>query len=223
MGAAAPSQVSPTPTPGAPAPGAPPAAPTIVVPPAAPAADPSKAAAPPAGDPAKPAAAAPEAYQPFALPEGFQLASEDAATITALGREFKLDQGGAQKIVDAAAKWGQALVAKSEAAREAASAKEDETWAAELEADPALGGAARPKTLELIQRVGSAFDPQGEVLGPKGILGARGLGNQPAIARFLTRIGQAIREDAPPPGSPGANPATPDVAALMYPNDRPRS
>jgi hypothetical protein len=221
MTAAAPAP-SATPTAGAPPTGVPPAAPAVtIVPPKTDAAVPAANVAAPVADPAKPSA--PEAYQPFKLPEGFSIAEEDATTIASLGREFKLDQGGAQKMVDAAAAFGQRLVAQAEQAREAASAKENETWEAEIEADPTLGGAARPKTLELIQRVGAAFDPQGEVLGPKGILGARGLGNQPALARFLTRIGQAIREDAPPPGGAGGGGAVKDSAEILYPNDRPRS
>lgn len=218
MSAAAP---APTASPAAIPPAPPAAAPAsqtpILNPPGTPPAAP--AASPAEPTPAAAAPATPEAYQAFKLPEGFQLADADAATLTTLGREFKLDQAGAQKMVDAAAAYGQRLVAETEAKRQKATGDQDAAWASEIERDPQLGGAAMPKTLELLGRARAAFDPKNEV---GQLLAAHGLANNPALVRLFRSIGEALREDSPPPGGAGGAPAK-DVAEILYPNDRPRS
>ena len=197
------------------APGAPAAAPASPAPGSAPAPGTAPAAPPTPG--AQPAA---EAYQAFKVPDGFQLAEADSASVTALGREFKLDQAGAQKMVDAAATYGQRLVADVEAKRQQATADQDAAWATEISADPTLGGAAMPKTLELVGRARAAFDPKGEV---GELLAAHGLANNPVLVRWTRSIGEALREDSPPPGGGGPGAAVKDVAEILYPNDRPRS
>jgi len=196
----------PTPAPAAPGP--------VLVPP--------KPAEPAAAAPTKPEVAAtgvPEKYE-FKLPDGFAIAAEDDAAFSAYAREMGFDNAKAQKGIDLATAFGQRLVASANEAREKATTEQDATWRAALDADPAIGGAQMPKTVELLSRARATFDPKNEV---GDLLATHGLANNPALVRLFRSVGEALREDAPPPGAERTPAAPTDMAALLYPNDRPRS
>jgi len=217
MGTPAP---SPTPTP---APTT--AAPTLAPPTASPAPPAGQPAAPPAAPqppaaPTAPAPGAPEGYAAFELPEGFQIASEDLAAFTPLARELKLDQAGAQKFVSLATTFGQRILANDAARREQLTGEQGSKWRAEIEADPTLGGANMPQTVELVNRARAAFDPQNKI---GELLAQHGLGDHPQLVRLFRQLGEALREDSPPPGSPHAPAQPKDVADLLYPNEAKRA
>jgi hypothetical protein len=149
-------------------------------------------------------AEAPAEYT-FTAPEGVELDAEQTAQFTAIAKELKLPAEAAQKIVD--------LATKAEVARVAAFTATVQGWAAEVKADPVLGGDKLEASLAVAKR---AID-----LGPpelKTLLQTTGLGNHPAVVKWAHTVGKALSPDKFVQG--GSAPAGNKSAEhVLYPNN----
>jgi hypothetical protein len=122
------------------------------------------------------------------LPEGMKADDALIKGFEPIARELKLDDAGAQKLVDLYAGRQQQLA--KEAAE--AHAKQVDGWANEVKADKELGGDKFPETQQLVANVMTRFNDPGLVE----VLNTSGLGNHPALVRFVARIGKAIADDS---------------------------
>lgn len=173
---------------------APPVAPPAAAPAAAPAAQAPAAA---------PAPAAAEVAYEFKAPEGMELDKDAVGAFTTIAKDLKLAPEAAQKVVDIAVGMQQRAVE----AHTAQVAK----WADEVKADKELGGDKLPQTLATAQKAMALGPPE-----LKQLLNDSGLGNHPAVVRFMHTVGKALSEDRFVPSTGGAA-ASPDDAARFYP------
>jgi hypothetical protein len=141
----------------------------------------------------------------FTAPEGVELDADQTAQFTAIAKELKLPAEAAQKIVD--------LATKAEVARVAAFTATVQGWAAEVKADPVLGGDKLEESLAVAKR---AID-----LGPpelKTLLQSTGMGNHPAVFKWAHAVGKALSPDKFVQGgnAPAGNKSAEHV---LYPNN----
>ncbi len=131
---------------------------------------------------------APIKYAEFKLPDGFELKGDDLEKVSAFFSEKGLDQETAQAMIDFD------INRRLELAEEAKAQKEEQVqgWAKEVTDDPNLGGRFLPKTQQACARALYAFDVDGSLTG---LLNETGLGNHPAVVRYLAALGAQIRED----------------------------
>lgn len=87
-------------------------------------------------------------------------------------------------------------------------------WAKQSQNDPEFGGEKLNENLAIAKRGLSAFDNKGELLA---LLEETGLGNHPAVIRFLYRAGQGVSEDGIVNGAAGSR-SEAAIAARMYPS-----
>ena len=155
----------------------------------------------------------PEAYQPFALPEGVQADAEQVKAASALFREMNLTQEQAQKLVDFHAKhWiGAQAAFDDELNRRVAE------WGEQTKADPEFGGIRLTESLTGVRRAISKLG--GDEL--EKALNETGAINHPGIFRAFARMGRLFSEDSfvAGQGAPGAGgPRNPsEMAAQVYP------
>lgn len=222
--------------PAAPPAAAPAAAPAVPATPAAPA-TPAPAAAAPAA-PAAPAAAAPatpaagEGAKPsflagattgqdgkapaapgapadldkLVLPEGVtQVDTKLLDGFKAFAKEKQLQPAQAQELLNFYAKHA---IEQDKVAAAAAEQRQVEARKA-LEADPTIGGANLPKSMELAHRAIVTIDRKSNGLGSAFVkeLDAAGLGDSLAAARLLAFLGQQLGEDTSGTLTPVAPPA----------------
>jgi len=130
----------------------------------------------------------PEQYAEFKLPEGFKLDGKDLEEATAVFKDLKLSQDMAQKLIDFD------IARRSKLAEEAKAQETEkiEGWAKQATDDPDIGGRNLPKTQQACARALYAFDIDGSLTG---LLNETGLGNHPAVVRYLAALGAQIRED----------------------------
>ncbi len=146
---------------------------------------------PPAEGDKKPAdAKKPEGEKAAALelkvPEGFEADATALDSFKATAAELGLDTPKAQKLFDQYV----ALETARNAASEKAYADQDAKWAAELKADPEIGGAKLPAT---IQQVRGAVGYLGKDFAQ--LLAGTGFGNHPVIVKALAKLGRGIGDD----------------------------
>lgn len=202
----------------------------------APAADPAAgapAAATPAGDPAanpapggaaqdatakKPedgkadegkASGAPEKYEDFKLPEGFQVDQPVLEEAQALFKEAGLSQDQAQKLVDM---WTGRQKAMQEGNAKAWTDLR-EGWVKEAKADKEFGGQKFDANLGKAKAALKAFGS------PKlyEALEFSGMGDHPEVIRFLVKVGEAVGEDKLHIGNAGQS-APVDPAKVLFPS-----
>jgi len=167
--------------------------------------------------------AAPEAYEPFTLPEGVDVNSEPvkAALDEAGGvfRELGLTQEQGQKLIDLHMKhWmGGAVEAEEMFQRQVDQQVRD--WEEELRRDAEIGGTKLRENLMYAKRAVAALG--GRELAEE--LDKTGMGSNPALVRAFVKMGrQYFREDHFVQGG-GAKPVdnTPEgMAHRIYPNMR---
>lgn len=158
-----------------------------------------EASAPAAAPPAK---RAPEAYEPFKLPEGRDPAVLDMDGFSNMARELDLPQADAQKLVD------------YQESRIAAAFK---GWNDATIADPEIGGTNLEASLALAKK---GLDAVGnDAL--KTMLNRSGLGSHPEIVRAFAKVGKSISEDAVLPSGRHASGEPVSVAQRLYPNMNP--
>ena len=187
----------------------------------APVVDPAKPVDGAAVDPAKPAAdvpITPTVYTDFTLPDGITKDSAAFTTFAEAASKLGLPQDQAQALVTAV---GARMAADAKAAGEATWQNWVDTndkWAAEIKADPAIGGAKFDGMKVTVAKlfddyVGHINTPERKALNEALLL--TGAGNNPAIVRAIAKIAAAHTEGGFVSGSPARGPV--DRAALMYP------
>jgi hypothetical protein len=126
-------------------------------------------------------------YQDFTMPEGIELDSEVLDEFKPFAQELKLDQDGAQKLVD----MGSKLATKIHQAGIDNWQRQISDWADNARADKEIGGKDFDANLGVAKAAIDQFGTQ-EL---RDILDKSGLGNHPEVLRFAHRIGKAIGSD----------------------------
>lgn len=167
-------------------------------------------------DKGKKPSGAPEKYEPFKAPEGYELDEKVVAGASELFKELGLSQEQAQKLVDF---YGKDSLSAKEAAYKGWTDTQEE-WIAKLKTDPEIGGSKLDKVRASI---GRAIDRLGPVLGPqfREAMDFTGAGNNPAFAKAMNLWsemlgeGTSVRGNGPTDGSPPG--ARPSAAQAIYP------
>lgn len=148
------------------------------------------------------------------MPEGVEV---DAELLAEIGPEFKdagLTNGQAQKLADKFVK-----VQQERAAKQAEGwANTITKWADDAKADKEIGGDKWDGTVLSAHR---AVDKLGtpEL---KEYLNASGGGNHPELIRFMSKVGEMIREDNPASGGAGGKGQPAEPAHVLFPTDAPK-
>jgi hypothetical protein len=162
-------------------------------------------------------AGAPEAYEPFTVPEGYELDAEMLGEFTPVLKELNLPQEAAQKVIDFAPKLIEKTVAQTQAkVLEQLGLKGASTWAEAAKADKEFGGEHLAENLGIANKALTAFFSKDAISALQKV----GLGNHPELIRGLVKVGKAISEDSFVPGGKTAG-ATQSAAQRMYPNMNP--
>jgi hypothetical protein len=157
---------------------------------------------------AEDAAAAALPFDPtkVTLPEGVQLDTKAMDLASPMLTELGLNQGQAQKVLDAYMAIRRQELEGGLAATRA--------WQETAVNDPEFGGDKfainQAKGNALLEKFGDAE------LGD--YLVTSGLGNHPALFRFVSRLAAAMGEDAPVKSSIAAGPQPKDRLAILYPD-----
>jgi hypothetical protein len=130
---------------------------------------------------------APEAYEPFVVPEGIELDAELTTEFQGIAKELNLPQEAAQKVVELGIK----LVEKAAAQHEAALGDVRQLWVDQSRKDPEFGGEKLEATLAVAHKAREAFASPALVT----LLQESGLGNHPEIIRLFAKVGSSISED----------------------------
>lgn len=167
---------------------------------------------------------APEAYEPFTLPEGIELKPDTLTAAQELFKGLGLTQASAQSLVDFHTKQ------MTEAANAPVTAYNEmrEGWKAATAADPELG----PKAAAIKENLGRAFDTLGNpklVQEFKDAMNLTGVGDHPAFIKVLNTWAKSIVEPRLVAGkgpselgqSDKGQKERPSVASGMYPNLKP--
>lgn len=176
----------------------------------------------------------PEKYE-LTAPEGFEINEAVLSEATPVFKELGLGNEQAQKLMPLGAK----LIESHEQAKADEFAAVRAGWAQETKADKDIGGANLKDTQRLAAKALDTFvgpqyllDDKGEkVLGQDGkpipnefrqLLNESGMGDHPAMARFLRKVGEAVAEDGTiARGNSG--PAVPKSREeALYPDDVPK-
>lgn len=156
---------------------------------------------------------APETYEAFKLPDGFEADEVLQTEFRSTAKELNLSQEHAQKLVD----FQTANMLKAAKAQQTAWDNTVKGWVDAAKADPEVGGA---KWEESLGRAGRALNEFGD----KALLEAlstTGTGNRVEFLRFFNKVGEAIGEDKLHFGKAAdAGPAS--LAELMYPSMKPK-
>lgn len=156
---------------------------------------------------AKAKAGAPEKYEDFKVPEGYELKPETVAAIAPLFKELNLTQDQAQKLVDAQTKMNtEAAEAQTKAWTELRAG-----WVKTAREDKEIGGDKFDANLGLAKKAM-------EKLGTPALseaLNQTGMGDHPEMIRLMVKLGSLVAEDKLHFGS--ASGATPKSAAeILY-------
>lgn len=131
------------------------------------------------------------------LPEGVEPDAKLLEGVTKWAQATGLKQEQAQQLADFYAQHQQEALAAQQAALDA----ETQEWLGTIEKDPELGGQKKPETLAALNRVMAAHgSPE-----LRALMDGSGLGNHPAVVRFLARIGRAMGEDSIAGSTGGSN------------------
>lgn len=162
---------------------------------------------------------APETYDAFTLPEGFELAGDMLDGLTSFAKAQNMTQEQAQALVDLGVKQAEAVTAgyadlasKSPVILPDHWAKE---WSKQYASDPDIGGKNLAASVALSGRVFATFgSPELATF-----LNETGLAHHPEIHRMLVKIGGVISEDTlVTPEGGAAKSGEKNVAKSLYPN-----
>jgi hypothetical protein len=151
---------------------------------------------------------APEAYEPFTVPDGVELDAEVLGEFQGIAKELNLPQEAAQKVTDLGVKLAQKWVAESQQATSDMLAD----WKAQAETDKEFGGDALPANLAVAKKAIDQFGTP-EL---RELLDVHRLGDNPEVIRFMFRVGKAISEDTFVAGG-NTTPAK-SAAKTLFPN-----
>lgn len=167
-------------------------------------------------------AGAPEKYEPFKLPEGYELKEDSATAAQTLFKELNLNQEAAQKLIDfVAPSLLEAVEAPFNAYQEVRNG-----WRNEVFKDPELGTgtAIKPEVKANIGKLIDTFGPNAQAF--REAMDATGVGDHPAFVRAMNYMaqfateGKSVTGTGPSPHGQNArgNAARPNIAQAMYPN-----
>lgn len=151
-----------------------------------------------------PEAGAPESYETFNLPEGYQVDSEMLDSFHTWAKENHLPQDSAQAAVN--------LVIQQKEQEAASVNKAQEEWVSQAKSDQEFGGTSFDASIATAVKARDRFATPELV----SLLEQTGLGNHPEMVRFFYRVGQSISEDKIVMGSANATPRT--AEKIMYPD-----
>lgn len=151
----------------------------------------------------------PEKYD-LKLPEGSQLDKTAIDRISTYAKEKGLSQDAAQELLN---RENGAVEAHVAAQSKRLEEKRDE-WAKAWEADKEIGGAAFKENVELAKRVVERFGDT-EL---RTALDQSGLGNHPALARLLVKIGKSMGDDKLVVGKTASGEKS--LASMLYPDSK---
>lgn len=141
------------------------------------------------------ATGAPEKYEAFRAPEGFQFAEAAMTEFTGVAKELGLSQDAAQKIVDVYAKHtAEQLAAPAKAWNDTVSA-----WTKETTDHPDLKGRLSEVKINVGRALDSLGDPQ-LADNFRAAMDVTGVGNHPAFVRVFDKISQLLNEGKPATG-----------------------
>lgn len=152
---------------------------------------------------------APEKYEDFTFPEGFQADKSRLETAVRVFKELGLSQEAAQKLIDL------------DVAREQEGVKANqkywddlkEKWEGEVKADPEIGGDNFEQTNVYAQAALKEFG--GEKLSEA--LDMTGMGSHPEVIRLFAKVGKAMSDDKFHFGRGGGQEGK-SHADILYPN-----
>lgn len=168
---------------------------------------------------AKPAEGAPEKYEAFTVPEGFELKDIEAAT--KIFKDLNLTQAGAQSLVDYHV--GQLKAAANAGTETMNSMRTD--WQNSVKNDPEIGSRLPQVKAEVSRALDSLNNPA-LVTEFKAAMDLTGVGDNPAFIKAFYKMAQMVNEGRPVSGKgpsvhgqsqTGTQPA-PSAAQAMYPN-----
>jgi hypothetical protein len=137
----------------------------------------------------QPATGAPEAYEPFTVPDGFELNEGVAKEAGELFKGMNLPQAEAQKLVDFySSKTIEAVNAPYDAWR-----KTQEEWVKQVKSDPNIG----PRLSQVTQTISRAIDSLGDARLASEFRAAMdytGAGNNPAFIKAFFKLAEKITE-----------------------------
>jgi len=139
----------------------------------------------------------PITYEDFALPEGIALDSEVMGEFLPFAQELKLDQVGAQKLVD----MGSKLASKMQQQAIDAWQEQITGWAEQTRNDPDIGGNKLQSTLASGRAALESFGTPAF----NQLLKDSGIGNHPEMIRFMNRIGKEVSNDSIVTGGSSSN------------------
>lgn len=124
----------------------------------------------------------------FKMPEGLELDEAMANKFTDVAKDLNLDNEQANKIV---ALYSEKMMEEQQS-RTDAWQKQVSDWEGELKSDPDFGGAKFAENAEIAKIAVNKFG--GDEL--KEALNTTGLGNHPALVKFMYKVGSAMSEDS---------------------------
>jgi len=182
---------------------------------------------PKAGDepkpaPKPPAEGAPEKYEAFKAPEGYELDAALVEKASPLFKELGLNQAQAQKLIDF---YGDAALKAGEAPFEAFEATQKE-WRDSVIADPALGNGKDGLKDEVKAAIGRVVDslPHEIKTDFQQAMTLTGAGNNPAFVKAFYNLAQRLNEGSlvrgggPSPEGQSKPGAPRSAASALFPN-----
>lgn len=153
---------------------------------------------------------APEKYEDFKLPDGFQAEPEALKGFQQTAKELNLSQEQAQKLIEFQAQH----VAKLQEQQAATWTDLREGWKKE---SLKVLGPKSDESLALVARSRDRFSsPELNKL-----LNESGLGDHPAVIKHFIELGKQISEDTVVDGKPASGNTNKTIAEILYPNLKP--
>ena len=150
----------------------------------------------------------PEEYE-FKAPEGVEVDKELAEAITPILQKYKFTQEMADEVNEIYANH----IQKHQEASIKAFETQLDTWVKELKTDPEIGGE------HFAENAGIAAEAVKELGSPElfELLDTTGVGNHPALFKFVLKVGKELAEDQPGSGATTTRVEKQDYEKL-YPN-----
>ena len=140
------------------------------------------------GEAGEVAPVAPESYESFTVPEGFETDDESVEQFSSMAKELDLSQEQAQKLLNKQAELNADMKAQAETAR----VQREQSWVDELKADAVVGGKNLPETVERANRTLRNLGSP-ELIS---LIKENGYGNNPAVVKFMANIDKKLGEDS---------------------------
>lgn len=132
---------------------------------------------------------APENYEAFTLPDGFEMDEANLAEAVIEFKDLDLTQEEAQRLIDMQSKFVEKAMQAEFDAREAENLKNQN----DLKNDKDFGGDNLKQSLKVANNALNVFGSEAF----DKILADSGVGNHPEMMRFLLKIGKTLQEDNP--------------------------